>query len=55
MRTQEANFLQPFNFLRLGYEYQISLKGARIDFETKIFIDRFKTSLERINKREISK
>ncbi|WP_025725537.1 type I restriction endonuclease [Acholeplasma granularum] len=40
-------------FLRLGYEYQ-SLKGARIDFETKIFIDRFKTSLERINKREIS-
>ncbi|MDD4244112.1 MAG: DEAD/DEAH box helicase family protein [Bacilli bacterium] len=40
-------------FLRLGYEYQ-SLKGARIDFETKIFIDRFKTALERINKREIS-
>ncbi len=40
-------------FLRLGYEYQ-SLKGARIDFETKIFIDRFKTALERINKRGIS-
>src|SRR5690606_430535 len=35
------------------YEYQ-SLKGARIDFETKIFIDRFKTALERINKRGIS-
>ncbi len=26
--------------LRLGYEYQ-SLKCAKIDFETKIFIDRF--------------
>lgn len=45
-------FPATIQFLRLGYEYQ-SLKGARIDFDTKIFIDRFKTSLERINKREI--
>lgn len=48
-----VKFPATIQFLRLGYEYQ-SLKGARIDFETKIFIDRFKTSLERINKREIS-
>lgn len=48
-----VKFPATIQFLRLGYEYQ-SLKGARIDFETKIFIDRFKTALERINKREIS-
>lgn len=47
-----VKFPATIQFLRLGYEYQ-SLKGARIDFETKIFIDRFKTALERINKREI--
>lgn len=40
-------------FMRLGYEYQ-SKKGARIDFETKIFTDRFKSSLEIINKRAIA-
>lgn len=48
-----VKFPATIQFLRLGYEYQ-SLKGARVDFETKIFIDRFKTSLERINKRVIS-
>lgn len=48
-----VKFPATIQFLRLGYEYQ-SLKGARIDFETKIFIDRFKTALERINKRGIS-
>lgn len=40
-------------FMRLGYEYQ-SLKDAQVDFETKIFVNRFKSSLERINNREIS-
>ena len=35
-------------FLRIGYNYQ-SMKDATIDFDTKIFIDRFKQSLERIN------
>lgn len=40
-------------FLRLGYEYQ-SLREADIDFSTKIFINRFKPALERINKREFS-
>lgn len=40
-------------FLRLGYEYQ-TLKGTDIDFETKIFKERFKNSLERINNRKIS-
>ena len=40
-------------FLRLGYNYQ-SMKNAIIDFDTKIFIDRFKKSIERINKREFT-
>lgn len=35
-------------FLRLGYKYQ-SMKDAEIDFDTKIFIKRFKESIERIN------
>jgi len=48
-----VKFPATIQFLRLGYEYQ-SLKGSRVDFETKIFIDRFKTSLERINKRKIA-
>lgn len=37
-------------FLRLGYKYQ-SLKDADIDFGTKIFINRFKPALEKINGR----
>ena len=40
-------------FLRIGYKYQ-SLKDADIDFQTKIFINRFKPALEKINGREIS-
>ena len=40
-------------FLRLGYEYQ-SLKDADIDFGTKIFINRFKPALEKINGRKFS-
>ena len=48
-----VKFPATIQFLRLGYDYQ-SLKGAQIDFETKIFVDRFKTSLERINNRSIS-
>ncbi len=48
-----VKFPATIQFLRLGYEYQ-SLKGAQIDFETKIFVDRFKTSLERINNKSIS-
>lgn len=35
-------------FLRLGYNYQ-SLREADIDFNTKIFINRFKPTLEKIN------
>lgn len=37
-------------FMRLGYEYQ-SMKDADIDFGTKIFINRFKPALEKINGR----
>ena len=40
-------------FLRLGYEYQ-SLREADVDFNTKIFINRFKPALEKINGREFS-
>lgn len=39
--------------LRLGYEYQ-SLRDADIDFGTKIFINRFKPALEKLNDREFS-
>lgn len=40
-------------FLRLGYNYQ-SLRDADIDFNTKVFINRFKPSLERINDRKFT-
>lgn len=40
-------------FMRLGYQYQ-SLKDAEIDFETKIFLNRFKPALEKINGRKYS-
>ncbi len=40
-------------FMRLGYNYQ-SLKDAEVDYETKIFRNRFKPALERINGREVS-
>lgn len=41
------------HFLRLGYKYQ-SLKDAQIDFQTKIFINRLKPALERINDKELT-
>ena len=47
-----VKFPATIQFLRLGYEYQ-SLKGANWLWN-KIFIDRFKTALERINKRAIT-
>lgn len=40
-------------FLRLGYNYQ-SMNGSNIDFETKIFVDRFKSAIEKINNIELS-
>ena len=42
-------------FLRLGYNYQ-SLKAddIDIDFNTKIFVNRFKPALETINGRKFS-
>lgn len=40
-------------FLRLGYQYQ-SLREADVDFNTKIFINRFKPSLEKINGRNFT-
>lgn len=39
--------------LRLDYDYQ-SLKDADIDFATKIFINRFKTALEKINDKDFT-
>lgn len=47
-----VKFPATIQFLKLGYNY-LSLKGARIDFETKIFVDIFKSSLEKINNRAI--
>lgn len=38
-------------FLRIGYEYQ-SLKDSDIDFNTKIFVNRFKPAIEKLNDRE---
>ena len=42
-------------FLRLGYNYQ-SLKtdDVDIDFNTKIFVNRFKPALEKINGRALT-
>ena len=48
-----VKFPATVHFLRLGYDYQ-SLKGANIDFNTKIFVTRFKSAIEKINKREYS-
>lgn len=39
--------------LRLGYNYQ-SMKVAEIDFDTKIFINKFKTSIEKINNKKFT-
>lgn len=37
-------------FLRIGYKYQ-SLKDSDIDFNTKVFINRFKPAIEKLNDR----
>ena len=43
-----VKFPATIQFMRLGYHYQ-SLKKSQIDFNTKIFINRFKPALEKIN------
>ena len=48
-----VKFPATIHFLRLGYDYQ-SLKNAQIDFNTKIFINRFKPAIEKINDIELS-
>ena len=48
-----VKFPATVHFLRLGYEYQ-SLKGANIDFNTKIFVTRFKSAIEKINGKKYS-
>ena len=40
-------------FLRLGYKYQ-SLKDADIDTDIRIFINRFKPAIEKINKKDFT-
>ncbi|MBQ6361048.1 MAG: hypothetical protein IJJ25_07895 [Lachnospiraceae bacterium] len=40
-------------FVRIGYNYQ-SLKDADIDFNTKIFVNRFASAMKAINKRGFS-
>ena len=40
------------HFVRLGYQYQsLQADDVCIDFDTKIFINRFRPALERINGR----
>lgn len=41
------------HFLRLGYNFQ-ALKDGEIDFETKIFVNRFKPALEKINNKKFT-
>lgn len=41
-------------FMRLGYDYQPIHEGT-IDFDTKIYIERFQKALERINDRVFSR
>ena len=41
------------HFLRLGYDYQ-PIDDGEIDFATKIYLDRFKPAMERINGRSFS-
>ena len=50
-----VKILATIQFLRLGYNYQ-SLKNddVDIDFNTKIFVNRFKPSLEKINGRALT-
>lgn len=40
-------------YLKIGYKYQ-SLRNADVDFHTKIFMNRFKPTLEKINRRKFS-
>ena len=42
-----------FQFLRIGYNYQ-SLNDADIDFNTKIFVNRFKPAIEKITNKSYS-
>ncbi len=48
-----VKFPATIQFMRLGYKYQ-SLKDQNIDGRTNIFIDIFKSSIERLNNREFS-
>ena len=43
-----VKFPATIQFMRLGYEYQ-SLKDAEIHTETRIFLNRFVPSIQRIN------
>lgn len=57
MKTFDENTRVKFpataHFMRLGYEYQPISQGE-IDFETKIFVNRFKPAIEKINGRSFS-
>lgn len=48
-----VKFPATIQFLRLGYNYQ-SLKDAQIDFNTKIFINRFRPAIEKMNNIKLS-
>ena len=48
-----VKFPATVQFLRLGYEYQ-PLREGTIDFETKIFVNRFKPAISRLNNKDYS-
>lgn len=48
-----VKILATIQFLRIGYNYQ-SLREADIDFNIKIFINRFKLVLEKLNGRDFT-
>ena len=62
-RSLGVNMTRPFDentrvkipatlqFLRLGYNYQ-SLQDSDIDFDTKIFVNRFKPAIEKSNSKQ---
>ena len=48
-----VKFPATIQFLRLGYDYQ-SLKNTEIDFETRIFKERFRNSVDKFNNVNLS-
>ena len=48
-----VKFPATVQFMRLGYDYQ-ALREGTIDFETKIFVNRFQPAISRLNNKDYS-